>query len=549
MAGISATRTLPRCLPAGPRPLALPAAGWRRHTSGRAGKSAAQGSIQQSAYLDAYGAPILTPNTAYRFRAWVKVVAATVTATISSASAGFSATATLTGTTNGAFSDAAFSLPMPATIPADMILSIGQGAGLALVDEISIIYAQTPYLDTLLYGSYVDNPEAFDGVTGKFGASQDTRKVMDFAVIRQTMNILTQDPSGRLHQTSDNGVTEPAGWQVNEIAANCGLLSAFALTKSQADDSSGSGGEEWIAWASSSGARIFGGGNPDKISQEIQPDWIGAGPAGAPWSGAPGITASLQITAWVLNDPTARVIYFGLPVAPIPFPGPSRIYAMNYRELDTAAQIAASGPIRTSYTGKLIATDHTRKWAPWNVAANGAALMYRAAGVLSPVLFSGWISSSPGVYAGTGNVYTLDPAMLTDDDYGQIFPIYTTYFFVTHDQEQALAWHDGQGKPHPLGAGRKLLQYLAAYASGTGNLGITFLCNSLANPWPLTVTRALVANPTTDLECGGGSAIGNRIAVQFASSPVAMATDNGFNLQKVMVWMKAAVHLPIRGTV
>src|SRR6185312_7071248 len=107
-----------------------------------------------------------------------------------------------------------------------------------------------PYLDTVAFGSYVNNPEAFDGLTGKFGAGTDTHKLMDFGIVRNALYLLTEDPGGRLHETVDNGVTEPSGWQVSEVGANCGMLSAFCLTKSQADDGTASGGEEWFAWAS-----------------------------------------------------------------------------------------------------------------------------------------------------------------------------------------------------------------------------------------------------------------------------------------------------------
>ena len=505
--------------------------------------------IYQSFYEDAYGAPIATANTPYRLRCWVSgAIGKTATLTISSVSTSFASTATVTTTaTGGQWLEAAFSATMPATIPSDMILTLTGATG-TVVDEISIIYAQAPHLNTVMFGSYVDNPEAFDGLTGKFGASQDTRKIMDFGIIRQSMNVLTQDPSGRLHQVSDNGTTEPVGWTVNEIASDCGILSAFALTKSQADDNSASGGEEWMAWASSSGARIFGGYQPYKISQEIQPDWDLISPYYA-------------TTTWALNDPVKRLMLFGLPQTNVANQGaPSRIYLMSYRELDTAYQIATSGPIHTGLSGRLIATDHTRKWSPWNLTMNGASLMYRQAAAgpgglppeaLSVVLLAG-NGQAPGAAAGFGNVYTLSAAKLTDDDYGQVHPYYTTYFFVTHDQEQSLKCQDAQGNGVTLGGMRKLLQYVTAYigypaASGTCNIILTFYPDSLTNAWPLTVTRTLTVNPKFDLECAGGSAQGERIAIKFASSPVT-GTDNGFTLQKVTAVLKRAERLQVRGS-
>lgn len=500
--------------------------------------------IHQPFYEDAYGAPIATPNATYTLRCWLVGGGGTntVVVKISSVSVSFNSTATVsTVGSGGAWVTANFTTAMPVTIPTDMILTITGTVGV-LIDEISIIYAQSPYLDNIMFGSYIDNPEAFDGLSGKFGASQDTRKIMDFGIIRQSMNFLTQDPSGRLHQVSDNGTTEPSGWTVNEIASDCGVLSAFGLTKSQADDNSASGGEEWISWISISGARIFGGDQPWKISQEIQPNWD-------------AISEYYSPSSWALNDPVSRTLYFGVPDA-ASTGAPTVIYIMSYRQLDTATQIATSPPIRVGFSGKLIATDHTRKWSPWRRAVNGAALMYRqpapGPGGLPPealsVVLMGGNGAAPGVSAGYGNVYTLSPAKLTDDDYGQVNPYYTIAFLPSRDQEEALHCQDSKGNMVPLGGMRKLLQFVTAYIPGTGNMTLTYFSNSLTNPWALTTTRALTANPKYDLEFGGGSAIGQRIAIKFASSP-ASGTDNGFSLQRVTAVLKHAERLQVRGAV
>ena len=501
--------------------------GGKLTTTGRWGwawQATGAGSIYQGAFEDAYGAPILTGNTPYTFRVWIGpgLASATITLTISSASTGFSSSATVNGATIAGFQQANFSETMPAAIPVDMILTL-TWTGTPLFDEISVIYQDNPYLDAFAYQSYVDNPEAFDGVTGKLGSAQDSHKIMDIANLRETLYLLTQDPGGRLHETSDNGTTEPSGWTVNEVAANCGLLSAFGLTKSQADDSSSAGGEEWFAWASSSGARIFGGSDPMKISQEIQPDWQDINPA-------------FNVGVWALNDPVARRIYFGLPLAGVSAGAASKIYMVDYRGLNTANEIGNTGPIRIGFSGKLIATDHARKWSRWNLAINGAALMYRQSGALQPVFFAG-NGQEPGVAASYGNVYTLNPAKLTDDDYGQIYPYYVTFFMPGHDEEQAFQ----------LGGGRKLLAYLQAFISGVGTLTIIPLCDALTNPWSLTGTRALTANPKFDLEWPGGEAQAQRIALKFASGPTS-GTDNGFNLQKVVATIRKAARLPVRGS-
>ncbi|MGH9594014.1 MAG: hypothetical protein ACRD5L_13050, partial [Bryobacteraceae bacterium] len=340
-----------------------------------------------------------------------------------------------------------------------------------------------PYLDRVLYGSYIDNPEAFDGLSGKFSPANDTRKIMTFGLIRGTLFLLTRDPSGRLHAVIDNGVTDPAGWSINEIGTNCGCVSAFGLTVSQADDASGGGGEEWLAWAAYSGARIFGGDQPWKISQEIQPDWDNINPA-----------AALRI--WALNDPNKRVVYFGLPVGTAT--APNLIYPVDYKNLDTAYQIGQAAPSTRGGGGRMMAGEYCRKWTRWNLTINGAALMYRQpTEQLYPVFLSGSgvDPANPGSppAEGCGNVYVLCAGKLTDDCFGQISPYYVTYFFPSHQLEAVLG----------LGSQRKMLEFFQYLATGVGVLRISFLCNALDNAWPLNCIRDLALDPQFDIEHPG----------------------------------------------
>lgn len=523
--------------------------------------------LTQSAYEDAYGAPIIQPNTPYLFRALVQGTGF-VTASLSSASTGFVIAAALSSVGTGAqYIQAPFSGNTPTSIPKDFVLSINADEDVTLIDEMSVIYAQKPYTDDVMFMSYVDNPEAFDGVTGKIGSTQDSHKIMDISGIRQTGYFLTRDPGGRIHEFQDNGTTEPAGWTVNEVASNCGLLSAMALTKSQADDSSSSGGEEWFAWAAAAGAFIFGGGTPHKLSKEIQPNWDSISTA-TPLFGA-YTNAPAYLTSWALNDPDQKELYFGLPIptGQSEITNPNQIYVMNYRELDTAEEIAAAGPIRIAFNGRELATEHSRKWCPWNATMNGGALMFQIplsnpSGIgtpsLAPTFFCG-NGAPPGFGNGHGNLYTLSAAKFTDDDYGLISPYYTTYFLVSHDQEQQLSWQGPDGQRRPLGAGRKLLTYLTAWITAPPSqtntqslINISFYANTMANgAWPLSITRALAREPQNDLECAAGSVKGYRIAIQFASAPAnsSVSLDNGFQLSHLSAWIKGDVHLPVRGAV
>ena len=494
--------------------------------------------LSQGAFQDCYGDPIFTGNLVYKIRGWflpsfIGAGGPSFTATLSSASTSFTTTATIANAsmnTNGSFLEAQFSSILPVNIPTDLILTIGTSSTVPAytlqVDELCAIPIANPYTDQLANASYVNNPEGFDGTTGEFGAD-DPSKLMDMEILHNTLYLLTQAPTGRLHETSGSETNEPSGWDIDEVAANCGDLSAFGLTHSQADDTAASGGDEWMAWPSEGGAIIFGGGQVEKISQEIQPNWYDPTRPNAGLQ----INMAASLTAWGVNDPVQRLLMFGLPIGTAT--APNRIYVLNYRNLGSAQSIANSPPFHPSFAGKLIATDNSRKWAPWHIQANCAARMYRAAGALSLVL-GGGNGLTPGSAAGYGNVYTLNPAKFTDDDFGQIYPYYTTYFFI--DPEKAMALQ--------LKGQRLLLAYLMAYIqpqSGDTNSQVTatYYPDDLTNPWPLSTTRILTPGFYKDRQFGGGMCTGERIAIKISSSPIT-GTDNSFVMSRLTAFLRDA---------
>src|SRR5215469_367828 len=487
------------------------------------------GSYSQSAYLDAYGDPIFDGNITYAARALVQGTG-NVTITLSSASTGFSATATLAAPATAAYVQANFTLPTPEAIPSDLTLTIAQPT--ATVDELGFFDSQNPYLDNQSFTSYTNNPAGFDGVSGNGQPTEDTRKIMGFTVIRSTPYAITQDPSGRVHEILVNPTSEPSGWTWKEIQANCGTLSAFGITHSQADDETGSSGDDWSAWPTETGAGLFDGSQVHKVSQEIQPNW-NPGSTNYPWMApdtAINMDAALTISA--LCDPVERMLYFFVPIGTAT--APNAIYPLSYRELNSAYAIANSPPVHVSLGGKLIVTDNTRKWTIWPRAMNGAARMYRSSGKLTTV-FLGGNGQAPGAAAGFGNIYTLSPTKLTDDDYGQLFPFYTTFFGPDFEKAQALQ----------LTALRKLLAYGTPFVSGVGNMTYTVLCDAIDNPWLLTCTRALTENPRFAQEFAGCQAQGSKMALKLASSPIT-GTDNSFNLEWLQFFYKNA-KLQIRG--
>ena len=524
-----------------------PAGGqWQVTTRSFSLTSLIYGGLSQSLYQDCYGDPIVTGNLLYKIRGWFmpSVIPATngmfFQVEISSALTGFNTTLDITFDTadaptaslEGSYLEATFPNALPVNIPSDLQIFISVGNSSATsgsvltIDELSLIPTETPYTDQLANASYVNNPEGFDGTTGEFGAD-DPSKLMDMEVLHSSLYLLTQAPTGRLHETSGSATNEPSGWEIDEVAANCGVLSAFGLTHSQADDTAASGGDEWMAWPSEGGAIIFGGGQVEKISQEIQPNWYDPT---RPNNGLQ-INMAASLTAWGVNDPVQRLLMFGLPIGTAT--APNRIYVLNYRNLGSAQSIANSPPFHPSFAGKLIATDNSRKWAPWHIQANCAARMYRAAGALSLVL-GGGNSQTPGATGGYGNVYTLNPAKFTDDDFGQIYPYYTTYFFI--DPEKATALQ--------LKGQRILMAYLMAYIqpqAGDVNSQVTatYYPDDLTNPWPLSTTRVLTPGFYKDRQFGGGMCTGERIAIKISSSPIT-GTDNSFVMSRLTAFLRDA---------
>lgn len=142
---------------------------------------------------------------------------------------------------------------------------------------------------------------------------------------------------------------------------------------------------------------------------------------------------------------------------------------------------------------------------------------------------------------GIGNLYTLEPTKLTDDDYGRIYPHYVTYFMPSPEVAASAGM-----------ASRKMVAYLKSNISGTGIMTVTAYPDNLSNPWPLRCSRTLTPMPRFDLEWSGASCVGDRIAVKFESSPTPdgtgdAATDNEFSLQGLSVWVRGNARLPVRG--
>ncbi len=467
-----------------------------------------EGRLSQSAYQDTNGIAILQGGTLYTMRAWLLGTLSggeTVTFEIySPGGGGVLATVTLVSGGASGFVQGDFSAATPAIVPPDTVLRfyanflpIGRAVS---IDELEIFPTYDPYLDSQFAVSYVDNFEAFDGVTGVMGPTSDPTPLKGCGTLRDQLQFLT---AGGMHSTSDNG-EEPSSWTVTEISNDTGLVASQAIDV----------GEECIVFVSKSGGgngaaptyalRIYEGQQPWKISQEVQEIFDEINPAA-------------EQTMWLVNDIGQRRFYIGVPTGAAT--APNQIYVLDYREIDTAYQIAQAPSIHISFTGKMIASDLARKWSPWNIQANCGAMLARSQQNVQFCL-GGGNGVTPGEEGSFGNVYSLDPAKFTDDDYGGMSPYYTMYFFISRDNETALG----------VGSMRKLYKRVSEYVTGVGLWTLTPYAASLTNPWPSPPSVELSQSATEDFYHGLNVST-ERMAVKFSIAPLPGATDVQFTLQ------------------
>lgn len=482
------------------------------------GNSGNIGQVSQSAYLDSFFVPILGPSTQYSTTLRLTLVSSaggtggTIVMDFYSPTQGVISSASVnTSALSGipAFYNIEFSAPTGDSIPADTrlrVYALGIGTGTSVgIDELEIWPTANPYVPQFLF-SYVNLPTSVDLVTGVLGATDDATQLMTSFIQRDSFLFLTQ---AGLHETNDLPGIEPYNWKVREVSNNCGACAPRAVAT----------GENWSVWVTSPtthppvgrGLYVYTGGNVFKLSQEIQPDFD-------------AMNINSQNLIWCQNDSVTRRIYVGVPMNDSVTP--NRIYVLDYREMDTASDLATRGPIHISFTGKMICSDLSRKWTRWNVSANSAEIM-AVPGVGIQMSFSG-VGSPAGAF-------WLNPDKYTDDYYGQVTPYYTTYFFVNHEMEQQIQ----------VGLHRKLYKRFTWFVSGIGRVQLTPYGDTLSNPWPSPPAQYL--SPTPYYDTGDGlNVAAERCAFKISSLPLTGTTDNSFNINKLVVTMMQEPISPIR---
>jgi len=477
------------------------------------GSTATRGLITQPAVQDSLGAPLIQANTGYIVRARGArnsiLSQGALHIHLFSASGGINTTGLqLTAaqlTTSYVEYSAELTAPL-APIPSDLVLRVyADGTpnqnGQFYIDCIEIFPTSQPVNSSLVRASRVEDPESYDGINGLLSVAENNGQAIRAAFKLRERLYFVKEHS--LHVTQDDGANEPSLWTIAEVSRKVGTPSVRGVGL----------GEDWVVIAHRSGLYIFSGGEPIKISQEIQPTWN-------------QINWQYGHTLWVSVDTKERRIFVGVPLGSAT--SPNKILMLDYRDLDDADLIASRPPINITYTGRKTATDKTRKWSPWTIAANSCALLERTDGTAVVALGGG----TPGVGGGgaTGKIYQLSDTQFSDD--GTAIPsYYTTHYFPERPVEQSLG----------LGAHRKLFSYLTLFVEGAGNLSLTSFTDSSSasqaqQPLPLS-SPAL-----KDLELPI-NVLGERVAFQVSTNQ----PGAWFKLQRFTPSVRPDPWAPVRG--
>lgn len=454
------------------------------------GSTISRGVIQQTALTDTDGNPLLQANTDYSVRARVKRTANLTQGTFRincfSVTKGFFGTGMAVGALSASATYQEFTAElMPSQIgplPSDLMLQVYADGTPApngesfLVDNIEIFETNAAQNPSVIRASRNSDPEAYDGVQGLVEIAANNGQAVRAAFVIRSNLYFVKERS--LYVTADNGSTEPAFWDVEEVSNAVGTPSVHGVGI----------GEDWVVIASRSGLYYFDGGQPQKISQEIQPTWD-------------AINWQYGSTIWVTVDTQHKRIYVGVPMGTAT--APNEILTLDYTE-------GFADPLLMM----LYSPSRARKWAPWFIAANCAALIERANGAAAFFL---------GNNASNGKIYELTEGQYSDDG-AAIHSYYTTAFL---SQTGA--------------TGRNLFGYLTAYAQGAGTLNVNAfspgdtsetLLGALALSSPAPQDLELMTNLNAE-----------RVGYQFGTD----AAGSWFSVTKFVPWTKPTPWSLVRG--
>jgi hypothetical protein len=455
------------------------------------GVTAARGYIFQNAIVDAGGNPLLVANTDYSVRVRVTRTAGLTAGTLRVNA--YSPTLGMLGTgiaVTPSQADVFYQeftaqlLPPMTSLPSDAVLrvyadGVPAPSGQAfLVDNIEVYETNAAANPSLVRASGTEEPEAYDGVTGIMSIAENNGQGIRAAFTLRNNLYFVKERS--MYVTANDGVNEPSLWQVEEVSNIVGTPSAHGVAL----------GEEWAIIAGRSGVYLFDGSEPVKISQEIQPSWD-------------AINWQYGQLIWVQVDTQRKRVYIGVPMGSAT--APNQVLMLDYTE-------GFGDPL----VAMLTAPERSRKWAPWTIGANCAALIERPAGVAQ--LFFGTNNSS-------GKILGLTPGTFSDDG-AAINSFYSTAYLAATG---------------PALSGRNLFGYLTAYVQGSGSLALAALSPGDVVSTALGVWT-LAAPASRDME-QFTNVLAERVSYQFGTN----AAGSWFSLTKLAPWAKPDPFAIVRG--
>ena len=237
------------------------------------GGNSNRGMITQSAYRDANSVPILQGSTQYSVRLRARHGAglgpAQLTVDISSPSLGILALATVSNLQlTSVYQE--FIVPFQqsdscanSTPDAQLRVYVAfedlpATSESALIDCIEIFPTAQPVNLAQVRASYAEDPESYDGITGILSVAEENGQAVRAAFKLREQLYFVKEHS--FYTTQDDGVNEPDKWTLSQISNLVGTPSVNGVDT----------GEDWAVIAAREGLYLFGGGEPVKISQEIQ---------------------------------------------------------------------------------------------------------------------------------------------------------------------------------------------------------------------------------------------------------------------------------------
>ena len=368
------------------------------------------------------------------------------------------------------------------SLPADLVVRVyadgvpSPSGESFLVDNIEIFETNAPQNLSLIRASGTEEPEAYDGVSGLLSIAENNGQGVRAAFTLR--NNLYFVKTSSLYVTATDDTNEPALWSVEEVSNQVGTPSAHGVGV----------GEEWVVIARRSGLYYFDGGTPQKLSQEIQPTWD-------------AINWEYGDRIWVHVDVQHKRILVGVPMGSAT--QPNQVLVLDYTE-------SFGDPLVAMFS----TPERSRKWAPWNIAANSCALVERATGAAQ--LFFGSNNASGKVYAYTIGTHA--------DDGAAINSFYSTAFLAATGL-----------------SGRNLFGYLTAYVKGSGTLALSAIAPGGATS--IALGNWTLSSPATrDME-QFTNVLAERVSYQLGTN----ASGAWFALTKLVPWAKPDPFAIVRG--